>query len=60
MFLFAFQPEAESFVVKTGKFPGGLHPFGNAFGQGGTLASGDARAMKLCDGIPLDVALRIK
>jgi hypothetical protein len=37
--LFAFQAEAEGLLVEMAKFPGGAHPFGKSFGQGGALSA---------------------
>ena len=60
MLLVAFQAKAANFFVKLAEFFGVLNSFGNAFGQGRTLASVDAGAMKFGDGIPPDVTLRVE
>ena len=60
VFLFTFQTEAANFPVKLAKFLRVLHPFSHAFGQRGALASVNARAVELGDGLPPDVALGIE
>lgn len=60
VFLFTFQPESDDFLVELTKFFGRTPPLGKSFSERGTLTSRDARAMEAGDGIPSDVAFRIK
>ena len=58
--LCALETSAESLLVKFAEFLSRLHPFGAAFGQGGTLAPVNPSPVETRDGFPADVSLWVE
>ena len=58
--LFTFEAEAKSIFVELAKFLGILHPFSNAFGNGVSLTTMNADAVKARNCVPPNVPLRVK
>ncbi len=56
----ALETAAESLLVKLAEFLSRLHPFGAAFGQGGTLAPVNPSPVETRDGFPADVSLWVE